>query len=150
MVFAKYQTFTQICNSCPWCTVRGLESYRVRVRVASGLKLRMAENENLRKVWRNNLTSWVATAKNKNLLGGGCPWASAAGGRGGRGCLDFYTWHNIVDRGVIFRYFFRCPPPPRKRLNNAIFWSFLLFFGLSLPGKFSADALAYACWPVVQ
>jgi len=42
-------------------------------------------------------------------------WASAAENRGAVAPLGFSS-------------FFRCPP--RKRLNSAIFWSFLLFFGL--------------------
>jgi len=57
-----------------------------------------------------------------------CPWASAAGGRGDRGPLDFHTWY--------FSAFF------------AIFQCFLLFFSFFFvasphPGKFPADALGY-------
>jgi len=53
---------------------------------------------------------------------------------------------------LIFSHFafFRCPPPPPwKRLNNAIFRSFLQFFGLLFPcphpGNFSADATMLYC-----
>jgi len=59
-------------------------------------------------------------------------WASKAGGKGAVPPCIFIHGIDIVDRGLsaIFWSFFRCPPPLRKRLNSAIFQSFLLFFGI--------------------
>jgi len=70
----------------------------------------------------------------------GSPWIFIHG-------TDIVGGGLIVPFSVFFFASFRSyflAPPPRKRLNSAIFRSFLLFFGLffvvSPPGNFSADA----------
>jgi len=62
--------------------------------------------------------------------------ALAVGGRGAVPSWVFIHDTDIVDRGLIvlffvfFSIFGLISVAPRKRLNSAIVWSFLLFFGI--------------------
>jgi len=67
-------------------------------------------------------------------------------GSGSRVPLDFHTWYNIVDGGLIvlfFGLFFVAPLSPQNRINSAIFPSFFLLRPPP-PGKFSAIPLVDA------
>jgi len=74
-------------------------------------------------------------------------------GSGGCAPLDFHVWYKYCRESLksgIFGLFFVAPPPPRKRLNSAIFRYFLLIFYILFrcpsSGKFSADALVWKIW----